>query len=446
MLKRFDKSRLVLWATALALLLSAAALAWSLVQLSRQSADTQVLNAKSQSEFACASLAAGLKRFEQLQGTPDHTAAQAVIDMALRDLSGLEGGFWQADRGVIAYAFPTYDGTGIKLDPPSAELARIVATAQRAMDSKSLVVDVRPGQREAVVFSACVVDGDNLGRMAWTLMRVSTSSAQASSPVSLTLSLLLGFVLTGGAVLLLALRHVLQERKRAFEHVEAAERLAMVGQLSAGLAHEIRNPLGTIRIKVENALAAPPPLREQRTHSALQVVLEQTQRLESLTSSLLALTQLNSLQLQLIDLPGWLQDVCDFYRERAEQLGLTLELQLEPPLGEGRAEPVTFDPLWVRRALDNLMLNALAHVRSGGTIRIGARRLAAQSLVLWVEDDGDGVAPALRDSLFSPFTSHRPGGSGLGLALVQEVARAHKGAATLVPSRRGARFEMELGQ
>ncbi|WP_218182688.1 sensor histidine kinase [Pseudomonas gingeri] len=243
----------------------------------------------------------------------------------------------------------------------------------------------------------------------------------------------------------MALRHVLQERKSAFEHVEAAERLAMVGQLSAGLAHEIRNPLGTIRIKVENALAARLALREQRTHSALQVVLEQTQRLESLTSSLLALTQLSSLQLQPIDLPCWLQDVCDFYRERAEQLSLTLELQLVPSLGEGRAEPVTFDPLWVRRALDNLMLNALAH-RSGGTIRMGTRRPAARSLVLWVEDDGDGVALALRDSLFSPFTSHRPGGTGLGLALVQEVARAHKGAATLAPSHRGARFEMELGQ
>jgi nitrogen-specific signal transduction histidine kinase len=66
--------------------------------------------------------------------------------------------------------------------------------------------------------------------------------------------------------------------------------------------------------------------------------------------------------------------------------------------------------------------------------------------VLWVEDDGGGVAPALRDSLFSPFASHRPGRSGQGLALVQEVARAHKGAAALVPSHRGARLEMELGQ
>lgn len=442
MLKRLDKSRLVLWASALALLLMASGLAWSLVQLGRQSADAQLSSARSQSEYACSSLAAGLKRFEQLQGNADHTAAQAVIDMALRDLSGLEGGFWQADRGVIAYAFPTYDGTGIKLDPPSAELARIGATAQRAADSKSLVMEVRPGQREAVVFSACVVEGDTAGRMAWTLMRVSTSSAQASSPVSLTLSLLLGWVVIGGVALLLALRHVLQDRARAFEHVAGSERLAMIGQLSAGLAHEIRNPLGTIRIKVENALAAPPALREQRTHSALEVVLEQTLRLENLTSSLLALTQLTSLDRQPVDLPTWLPEVCGFYRERAEQQGVALEVLVD----DASAAPVTFDAHWVRRALDNLVLNALAHVPAGAAIRVGSHRPTPEQLVFWVEDDGEGVAPALQGSLFAPFTSHRPGGSGLGLALVQEVAKAHGGMARWVPSPRGARFEMELGQ
>lgn len=444
MRKRPDKSRFVLWATALALVLMIATLAWCLGQLNQRSADTQLLDAKSQSTFACGTLAAGLKRFEQLQGIPDHTAAQAVIDMALRDLSGLEGGFWQAERGVIAYAFPTYDGTGIKLDPPTAELVRIVATAQRSLDSKSLVLDVRPGQREAVVFSACVVDGDAEGRVAWTLTRVATASAQASTALDLALSLLLGFVVIGGAVLLWALHHGSQERTRAIEQVAVTERLAMIGQMSAGLAHEIRNPLGTIRIKVENALAAPPPLREQRTHSALQVVLEQTQRLETLASSLLALTQLTSLQPQPIDLSTWLPEVCGFYRERAQQQGVHLRLEL-PPSSDPKA-PVTFDPQWIRRALDNLLLNAFAHAPAGGTIRLGASRPTARTLILWVEDDGEGVAPTLRDSLFSPFVSHRSGGSGLGLALVQEVARTHNGTARLVPSDRGARFEMELGQ
>jgi two-component system sensor histidine kinase HydH len=444
MRKRLDKSRFVLGATALALVSMVVTLAWCLGQLGQRSADTQLLNAKSQSAFACSTLTAGLKRFEQLQGVPNHTATQAVIDMALRDLSGLEGGFWQADRGVIAYAFPTYDGTGIKLDPPTAELARIVATAQRALDSKSLLLDVRPGQREAVVFSACVVEGDAEGRVAWTLMRVPTASAQGSTALDVALSLLLGFVVAGGAVLLWVLRQGAQERTRALEQVAVSERLAMIGEMSAGLAHEIRNPLGTIRIKVENALAAPPSLREQRTDSALKVVLEQIQRLETLASSLLALTQLTSLQPQPIDVSTWLREVCRFYRERAQQQGVDLRLELPP--GTELDRPVIFDPQWVRRALDNLLLNAFAHVPAGGTIRVGASRPTARSLILWVEDDGEGVAPALRDSLFAPFVSHRSGGSGLGLALVQEVARTHKGRARLVPSEAGARFEMELGQ
>nr|VUD34401.1 Uncharacterised protein [Raoultella sp. NCTC 9187] len=80
------------------------------------------------------------------------SGAQAVIDLTLRDRPGVEGGLWSMGSGVVAYAFPTYDGSGIKRDPPSAELERIESTSRRALDGKRSVTDLRPGLREAVIF------------------------------------------------------------------------------------------------------------------------------------------------------------------------------------------------------------------------------------------------------------------------------------------------------
>lgn len=242
----------MLWLAIAAVSLVLAAL---LLVLIRQGAGPQITRATHQATVSCEALRAGGERVAQAAPDSFPSTAQAILDLALRDQAGTEGGFWRSGAGVVAYAFPTYDGTGIKRDPPSAELERIGSTAQRALDSASLVTDVRPGLREAVVFSAWPVSAQQRGLAAWTLVRVPLIGADIINPLILAVSLLLCTVVVSGAWLGRLLARWRRKSDALQQQLAQSERLATLGRVSDGLAHEIRNPLGTMRMKVENAMA-----------------------------------------------------------------------------------------------------------------------------------------------------------------------------------------------
>jgi signal transduction histidine kinase len=106
-----------------------------------------------------------------------------------------------------------------------------------------------------------------------------------------------------------------------------------------------------------------------------------------------------------------------------------------------------FDPDQLRRAIDNLLLNALRHVRDGGTVTVTAQRDCSSGrahLRIAVSDNGPGVPADQRARLFEPFVTGRPDGSGLGLAVVREVASAHGGRAWLDDTLNGACFVIEI--
>lgn len=439
---------MILWLSIAAVAL---VLGWLLLMLSSQSAGPQIAHARRLSSTSCQELQAGAVRVrQQLPSADDRhqsiapAAAQAVLDLVLRDQPGMEGGFWRADVGVVAYAFPTYDGTGIKRDVPSAELERIASTAQRAQDSAGLVTDVRPGLRGAVAFAACPVEADDQHLIAWTLMRVPLLAAETVNTLILAVSLLLALVVVSGAWLGWTISRWQRQSVLLREQLAQSERLATLGRVSAGLAHEIRNPLGTMRLKVENAMAAPAELRGARVTGALEAVLSQTARLETLVSSLLALTQPFRAERQVVDLQGWLEERRNAHAEAAQKNGIRITLAIEHELTTSAKGVALFDPAQMARAFDNLLLNAIAHTGDRGQIEIGARRTRRGALLLWVADDGSGIPDDLRDTLFEPFATNRAGGTGLGLALVREIVQGHGGQVALAPSVKGARIEMEL--
>ena len=437
---------LILW---LAITAIAAVLAGLLFTLISQSAGPQIERAQHRASASCQALQTGLDRLSHVARPGASTAAdaaesgrRAILDLVLRDRPGMEGGFWEAGAGVVAYAFPTYDGTGIKRDPPSAELERIGATAQRALEAGGVVTDVRPGLREAVVFSACPANAAPLPLAAWTLTRVPLISADIVNPLIFAVGLLLCSVVVSGLWLGRLLTRWRQQAAQLQRQLAQAETLATLGRMSAGLAHEIRNPLGTMRMRVENAMAAPAEVRETRIASALAAVLSQTQRLEALVASLLTLTQPFRVERRDVDLRAFLQERAQAHAAAAEAAGLQLTLAVDDAPGTG-APHAAFDPVQLARAFDNLLLNAIDHTPAGGTIELGGR-VGKRQWVLWVADDGVGVPDELRDTLFEPFATGRPGGSGLGLALVREIVQAHGGQVALAPSDRGTRIEMEL--
>ena len=191
-----------------------------------------------------------------------------------------------------------------------------------------------------------------------------------------------------------------------------------------------------MRLKAENALAQPPPDMQGRQAQALRAMLGQIDRLERLVRSLLAMTQPLQLHPQCVPLGPWIEQQVAAYTEQAQVAGVHIETEVA-------AEQWSFDPLHLGRAVENLLSNALQHTPRGGVVRITAHVHKAR-LLLRVSDTGSGVAPEVLPRLFEPFVTNRASGTGLGLALVREIAVAHGGSVQLVEAAPGACFVIEI--
>jgi signal transduction histidine kinase len=178
---------------------------------------------------------------------------------------------------------------------------------------------------------------------------------------------------------------------------------------------------------------------KERRVVALQSILQQIARLDGLLRDLLGMTQRREPKLAETDLAAFLARTADAHRELAASKGVKLEFEAAP----AAANPPLFDTEQMHRAVDNLILNAIENTPAGGTVAVRAQR-RADILQFCVCDTGPGVPPDIRERLFEPFVTGRSEGTGLGLAVVRDIARAHGGDARLVPTSHGAQFEIEV--
>ena len=230
----------------------------------------------------------------------------------------------------------------------------------------------------------------------------------------------------------------------AFEKMRTSleDRHAIEGFV-ADLSHELKNPVAAIRAATEvlQEGAADDPHDRARFIGRID---EACQRLEVLLHDLLGLARLEARGVEPVARRFAFEAVVAQAVAVAEE-GLadddaapSFVVNLEPA-------PVRGDAKWVRRAVDNLLSNALRYSPPGGTVTLTLVRQGEQA-VLRVLDEGPGVAPALRPRLFERFVTDRsrPGGTGLGLAIVRTVAEQHGGEARLVEVASGACFEFSL--
>lgn len=416
---------------------------------------------------------------------PAGTAPERVVGLALEALPGVEGGIWTASRGSVAYAFPTYEGTGPKTDLPAAERPVIAAVTAEALQVEHAVTLRRPNRTQVLVVQGCPLRAYGPDATAWTMMRAHV--AEGPSYMRLLVGLaFLAVTVAGSAIFLgrfligfsrriaqleatlaspLAEAEELPHLQRtgeseldrlvdalnaaggrlraARERAVAAERLAAVGRLAADLAHEIRNPIAAMRLKAENALVSGEP---ERTATALKSVLGQIARVDALLRDLLNLTQPRSVARSPVPVGSLLTECAQYHRELAEarNLRIAVDAGTLPP-----GDDPHLDRAQVVRAVENLILNAIQHSPDGGCVRVEAKRVVRDGSVLLtiaISDSGTGVDPALSAVIFEPFATARPGGTGLGLAIVREIARAHRGNVSLAPAApgEGATFIMEL--
>jgi signal transduction histidine kinase len=228
-----------------------------------------------------------------------------------------------------------------------------------------------------------------------------------------------------------------REAETMAERAARAERLASLGRVAAGVAHEIRNPIAAARLQGENGLAGD----DVRRTEAIGEMLVQLDRLDGLVSELLAMTQRALPRPIWIELANFLSDCIARHCAVAADRGVTLR-------AVGAAGAATLDPAIVGRVLDNLLTNAIRHAPEGGQVTITVERAAA-GLMFVVEDSGAGVAHELTGQLFEPFVTGRPDGTGLGLAIARELADAHGGRLVLrrpggAQPGQGAAFALEL--
>ncbi len=217
---------------------------------------------------------------------------------------------------------------------------------------------------------------------------------------------------------------------------EAAERAARgdaVARMAAMVAHEIRNPIGTIRGSAELIRARSGTALGERDREALADVLAEVERLRRLTDDFLDLAREPALVPVVVDLAELSSDAARALARSHPDVSVHLDVP---------ALRVRADPARVRQVLANLLVNAA----QGGARAVEIAGALRDSVAcLEVRDDGAGVPPDVRARLFDPFTSGRPGGTGLGLAISRRIVERHGGTLRLIATGdRGSTFALDL--
>ncbi len=239
-------------------------------------------------------------------------------------------------------------------------------------------------------------------------------------------------VLLGLAALLLTERartlRLKQERaegrvRELQAEVQRKEKLAAVGSLAAGVAHEIRNPLSSIKGYATYFGQLFPEGSENR--ASAQIMVNEVDRLNRVICDLIGLAKPSDIIRAPLQIESLLKDVAKLIAQQAEAQGVCLKICT------GRALPaIMADSQRLHQALLNLCLNALQAMPDGGRLTLGA--YAGQGrLWLLVRDSGLGIAPKALSHIFDPYYTTRASGTGLGLALVQKIVDAHNGSLTV---------------
>jgi signal transduction histidine kinase len=220
------------------------------------------------------------------------------------------------------------------------------------------------------------------------------------------------------------------------EKLVAEEKLAAIGQLSSAIAHEIRNPVSMIASSLKMAEGREPgsPIRQEM----LDIATVEAKRLETLTTDFLAFARSKEPELRPVTVRDSLEYLAGLSKARQAEKGLELELRCSDSL------IFTMDTSQMQQAVLNLVMNAINATPSGGRVTIGAEERGDES-VLYVENTGGRIPGEITSKIFEPFFTSGDSGTGLGLPIVRNIARAHGGSVYLASNENGnVRFEIRF--
>ena len=318
-----------------------------------------------------------------------------------------------------------------RLERLNDDIVRSIASGVITADDDERILGLNPAAREILRDREGALIGAPLSmvlsdygtrRPSHPPERADTTGLRADGtrfPMGFTLSALLDA--EGNQTGMLLTFQDLTEIKNLRDRAEQAQRLAVLGRLATGLAHEIRNPLSAISGSVEmvregNALSP-------EDGRLLGIVISEVGRLNSLVTTMLQVGRPSQIQTEAVDLRSIASDVAAVARgESTASNGLRIE-EVSPE------HPVTVkvDPDRMRQVIWNLVKNAVQASPHRGTVEVRTGIDAEGNAFLEIVDEGPGIGSAQRDRLFDMFYSGRRHGVGLGLALVKQIVDQHRG-------------------
>ena len=396
----------------------------------------------------------------------------------LRTTDGVEGGFYSTtENTLLGYSFPTQLGPPDlqdKVDIPADARPAILQAAHNLALTGKPTERVLTGVNEIIIIEAVQVRrGDIPVGSAWAMKRLTSLPGSNRFrayliAVGLGISALFCVVLTLLVVRNLqsgvrkierglesletdlssqiptsrdpreiqqiaqainrlgaSLKENIDREKEIEDRLRHAEKLAALGRLVAGVAHEVRNPLATIRLRIQMCERA---TSNSSMHESFAVALEEIERLNSMVSRLLSFSRPVHLQKESINLSNLVQQRLDSFREKAQRAGVKFATDFSR---DGR--PTQVDQNRMAQVFDNVIQNAIeAMSETGGILRCSVSSEMNSAATAWqtcveFHDVGKGIGIDPLHRIFDPFFTTKPSGTGLGLSICHELVRAHGG-------------------
>src|SRR6266404_6372235 len=221
--------------------------------------------------------------------------------------------------------------------------------------------------------------------------------------------------------------------------LQVSERLAALGRITAGVAHEVKNPLNSMRLWLENLKESLPAEPDSASQQAVQVLDKEIDRLDAVVKRFLDFTRPMDIRLEATQLADLLKEVLEIAKPQLQKSNIQLAQLLPIDVPE-----VYVDRALLKQAVLNLVLNAAEAMPGGGQMRLVLSRRGEMAEIT-VGDTGKGIAVEHRQKIFQLFFTTRPGGSGIGLASAFRIVQLHNGSIDFTSEvGRGTTFRIEL--
>ena len=413
-------------------------------------------------------------------GNPDAVSSQEILTLltrvVLQNIPGVEGGFYSAPNDKIMGTFPpdvvgTGDGLGQK--DRADEQAEVLQAARQAAATNQHIQQVFTTNRDIVLLDAMpLAVGPSYTASVWTMKSLpdlpgsnrfraylifTALGAGALACVILTLLLVRNLQIGVQKIekglqdlevnlasrirteddpdeikriafainrLGASLQEKIESEKLIEDRLRHAERLAALGRLVAGVAHEVRNPLATIRLRVQMCEEAS---EDSVILESCGIALEEIERLNGMVNRLLSFSRPVHLHPEPTNLTQLVEQRLACFRERARSCEVKIITNMN-----GNSRLVSVDQSRMAQVFDNVIQNAIeAMSEAGGNLCVNiseaGQNRADRSIYVEFSDTGNGISTSDLGRIFDPFFTTKPTGTGLGLSICHELVRAHRG-------------------